>query len=411
MAQNGIRSFAVWVAAMITVAATTGNASGAGFQLLEQNASSMGNAYSGTAAVAEDASTIFFNPAGMTRLKGSNFVGAVNAIKPTINFQNQLSNPALGTNNGGDAGEWAFLPTLYYSRAVHPDWSVGLAVNSPFGLKTNYDPSWIGRLQGVQSSLKTIAITPSVAYKINDVVSAGIGVTAQYADAQLTSAVSRTGPLAKATGDDWGFGWNAGLLVQPLSDIRFGIDYRSAVSLSLEGPFTIPGRIATQDQASLRTPATLTLSAVAEVHPQWDLLADLEWTQWSSFNTLTVFNSANGGVLSRTIENWKDAWRFAGGVNYKYTPQWKFRAGVAYDQTPVSDEFRTVRIPDSSRTWLAVGVQYHLTPQSAVDLGYAHVFFQAAPINQIFPRGSGLNVTGTFETSVDMLGLQYTRSF
>ncbi len=378
---------------------------------MEQNASSLGNAYAGTAAIAEDASTIFFNPAGMTRLNGGNLVGAINAIRPSVEFQNTLSNPALGFNAGGDAGSWAFVPNLYYAHAIHPDWSVGIAVNSPYGLKTQYDTNWIGRLQGIDSSLKTIAITPSVAYRISDMVSVGAGVTAQYADAQLTTAVSLRGPIAKATGSDWGVGWNAGILVQPLASFRVGLSYRSSVSESLEGSFTVPGRIATQDRAQLRTPATTTLSAVLDLDSQWQLLADVAWTQWSSFQSLTVVDTATGGVLARTVENWRDVWRFAGGVNYKCSERWKFRAGVAYDQSPVSDEHRTVRIPDSDRTWLAVGVQYQLAPQSAIDFGYAHVFFSSAPINQTSPVGSRLNVTGSFDSAVDIIGLQFTQRF
>ena len=405
------RSIAVSLCAVGVIGST--GAQAAGFQLLEQNASGLGNAYAGSAAIAEDASTIFFNPAGMTRLKGGNLVGAINAIKPSAEFQNSVSNPALGFNTGGDAGSWAFVPNLYYAHAIHPDWSVGLAINSPFGLKTQYDAGWIGRLQGVDSSLKTIAITPSVAYRINEMFSVGAGVTAQYADAQLTSAagLGPLGPIAKATGSDWGVGWNAGVLVQPLSNFRMGLSYRSSISESLEGTFTSPGRISTGDRADLRTPATTTLSAVLDLDSQWQLLADIGWTQWSSFQSLTIINTVTGGALARTVENWRDTWRFAGGVNYRFSEQWKFRAGVAYDQSPVSDEHRTVRIPDSDRTWLAIGVQYQLAPQTAIDVGYAHVFFSSAPINQTFPVGSRLNVTGSFDDSVDIIGMQFTQGF
>jgi long-chain fatty acid transport protein len=399
------------LAAAVAGAASGTNVEAAGFQLMEQNASALGNAYAGTAASAEDASTVFYNPAGMTRLPGRNLVMSLNAIKPSVQFENQLSNPGLGLNTGGDAGSWAFLPALYYSQALGADWNVGLGVNSPFGLKTSYDTGWIGRLQGINSSLKTVAITPSVAYRITEMISAGASVTAQYATAELTSAAGLRGPVAKATGDDWGFGWGLGLLVQPLSSLRIGLDYRSSVGQTLEGPFTIPGRIVTQDRASLRTPATATLSAVAGLSPQWELLADVAWTQWSSFQSLAIINAANGAVLSRTVENWSDAWRFAAGTNYRHTEQWKFRAGIAYDQTPVSDEFRTVRIPDSSRTWLAVGAQYRVTPEGTIDIGYAHVFFANAPINQTFPPRSGLNVTGRYGDSVDILGFQYTHRF
>ena len=407
----GVRSRAQLIAAAIVVATSSANARAAGFQLLEQNASALGNAYAGTAASAEDASTVFYNPAGMTRISGRNLVMSLNAIKPSAEFQNESSNPRLGFNAGGDAGRWAFLPAFYYSQAVSSDWNVGIGVNSPFGLKTKYDSTWIGRLQGIDSSLKTFAITPSVAYRVSEAISAGASLTAQYGTAQLTSAASLRGPVAKATGDDWGVGWGLGVLVQPLSSLRVGIDYRSSIGLALEGPFTIPGRIATQDRASLRTPATATLSAVAELSPQWELLADVAWTQWSSFKSLAIINTANGAVLSETIENWSDAWRFAGGANYKPSEQWKFRAGIAYDQTPVSDAFRTVRIPDGNRTWLAVGAQYRLTPEGTVDFGYAHVFFSDAPINQTFPRGSGLNVTGRFADAVDIVGFQYTHRF
>jgi long-chain fatty acid transport protein len=399
------------LAAAASIAALCTDVRAAGFGLMEQNASGLGNAYAGTAASAEDASTVFFNPAGMTRLGGGNLVTSLNAIKPSVQFENQRSSPSLGFNAGGDAGSWAFLPAFYYAQALGSDWRVGLAVNSPFGLKTQYDAGWIGRLQGVDSSLKTIAITPAVAYRVTEAISVGASVIAQYAEAQLTSAGSLRGPIVKATGDDWGYGWGVGLLTQPASGLRVGINYRSSIGMSLEGPFTFPGRFVTQDRADLRTPATATLSAVATLSPQWELLADVAWTQWSTFNALTVINSSNGAILSQTRENWSDAWRFAGGANYRHSEQWKFRAGIAYDQTPVSDEFRTVRIPDASRTWLAIGAQYRLTPQGTIDVGYAHVFFGDAPINQTFPRGTGLNVTGRYDASVDILGLQYTHRF
>ena len=118
----------------------------AGFAIIEQSGSGMGNAYAGAAAVAEDAGTIFFNPAGMTYIEGTQIVGAIHIIKPKADFDNQGSVNAaprpLG-DEGGDAGDWAFVPNFYYKRDLTDTFKFGLGVSSPFGLKTEYDLSLI----------------------------------------------------------------------------------------------------------------------------------------------------------------------------------------------------------------------------------------------------------------------------
>ena len=174
---------------------TSTTASAAGFALIELNASGMGNAYAGQAASAQDASTIFFNPAGMTQLPGRQVVGAIHAISPQANFNNAGTTTLaplqtrLGSN-GGDAGGLAFVPNMYLSWQLTPRVFVGAGVNVPFGLKTDYSPEWMGRFHGITSEVRTINVNPSIAFKVSDALSLGFGINYQRVEATLTNAVN-----------------------------------------------------------------------------------------------------------------------------------------------------------------------------------------------------------------------------
>lgn len=415
----------------------------AGFALIEQNASGLGNAYAGQAASAQDASTIFFNPAGLTQVQGRQMVLVGNLIKPSAKFGDDASTSAplqttLG-GEGGDAGNWALVPNFYYAMDINPSMKFGLGVNSPFGLATNYDNDWAGRFQAVKSDMKTLNLNPSLAYKVNDKVSLGVGLNAQTIQATLTNKVNYSAIFAQATGntmlvpnvegtakvkgDDWSWGYNLGVLLTPDTGTRVGINYRSKVKYTLEGDvkFTRPaGLTATQTgilnaavpdgdvTAKVELPDTLSVSLYRSINPQWDFLADVTWTHWKLFEDLTVVR-ANGAVLTSTPENWDDNMRYSVGLNFHASDKMTWRFGLAYDETPVSDEFRTPRIPDESRTWVAVGGQYRLTKNSAVDFGYAHLFVDDASVDKT-EAGKG-SLVGEYKNSVDILSVQYTHSF
>ncbi len=426
------------------VLSLTGNlAQASGFALIEQNASGLGNAYAGQAAVAADASTIFFNPAGMTRLEGRQMVLAGNAIRPSAEFANQASSNALLQSSlggeGGDAGAWALVPNFYYAMALRPGVNVGLGVSAPFGLATVYDGDWVGRFHAVKSDMKTLNINPSLAFKASDTVSVGLGLNVQQVKALLTNKVNYSAVFAQATGgtmvapnlegtakvegDDWSWGFNLGVLFSPDEATRLGIHYRSSVDYTLEGDatFTRPaGLTATQQgilnaavpngnvTAQVQLPDTWSLSLFRQLSPSWDVLADATWTHWSLFQDLTVVRTS-GAVLSTTPERWDDSWRYSLGLNFRPGGNITWRAGIAYDETPVSDAFRTPRIPDESRTWLALGAQIRTSKQASVDIGYAHVFVDDASIHQTSASGGTLD--GSYDNAVDILSVQYTHTF
>jgi long-chain fatty acid transport protein len=402
------------LAAGLVLAGCTHLVHAAGFALVEQNASGLGNAYAGAAAVAQDASTIFFNPAGMTYLPDRQVVVAGHLIKPQAEFTGAVS-PDIGGGNGGDAGDLAFVPNAYFAFRLTPDVHLGVGFNAPFGLKTEYDATWKGRTQAIESEVKTINLNPAIAWKASESLSLGAGINIQYAEATLSNSANGAG-IAKVHGDDYGWGFNLGMLWQPTSATRVGLAYRSEVEYTLEGDveFSVATIANGPITADTSLPDSASLSLFHRLSQKWDVLADVTWTGWSDFKELRIVR--NGGVLlGVTPENWSDSYRYSVGANYHLNDKLTLRGGVAFDETPVSDAFRTARIPDEDRTWVALGVQYRLSDKSALDVGYAHLFLEDARINKTeysnLPPVTAVTLSGTYEGSVDILSAQYTHSF
>ena len=434
---------------MAALAGYAGGVGAAGYALLEQGASGLGNAFAGGSASSEDASTIFFNPAGMTRLPGLQVLVGVQAVQPSINFTNQgstLTPPStpigpLTGGNGGDAGSLAYLPNLYLSWQLNDNLWVGLGVNTPFGLKTEYEQGWVGRYQALNSDLKTININPSIAYKLNDKVSLGLGLSAQYIDATLSKAIDSgticdgvIGPVLcpllgltpqgrdaaqQLTASDWGYGFNLGALFQISPDMRVGVSYRSQIKYTLSGTSTfsnVPAPLNTSPQlqtsaatADLTVPDSASVSVFQTFGDKWEMMGDITWTHWSVFDQLVV-NFANGAPSNVTPEDWRNSWRFSLGLNYKFNQSWKLRTGAAWDQTPVPNAtLRTARVPDNSRTWLAVGGSWYFTKGASLDFGYAHLFVPNTSIDHTEPNSGTL--IGTYNYSVNIVSLQVVYTF
>lgn len=425
------------VASTVCFASHSNPVSAAGFALIEQGVKGLGNAYAGNAAAAEDATTVFFNPAGMIRLKGTQVSVAGHVIMPSAKFSNGNSvvgAAALTGGDGGDGGEDGFVPNFYYVTEIGSGLKFGLGVNAPFGLATEYDSDWKGRYHAVRSDLKTININPSVAYQVTSQLSLGAGISAQYAEAELTNAADlrriATGgvstaqdgdAIAKVEGDDWGYGFNVGLLYDFDTVTRLGVAYRSKVEQNLQGSatFTPTNATATALLAAIRAggnlvdtsvkalvnlPETLSVSVFHNLNDQWALLADITRTRWSRFKELRVdYDSVQADTV--IPENWKDVNRYSVGATYAPGSAWVYRAGIAYDESPVpSAEFRTPRIPDNDRKWLAIGASYASSKSFSVDLGYAHLFVSDTPINNATSLGHTLN--GTYQNKVDILSAQ-----
>lgn len=383
--------------------ALSGAASASGFALIEQNASGMGNAFAGGAAIADDASTVFFNPAGMTRLAGKQIAIAAHYIKPSMKY----SGTGMNSNMGGDAGGPAIVPNAYFVMEMDSGMNFGLGLNAPFGLQTEYDSAWAGQHQAIKSKIETININPSLAYRVNDDFSVGAGIDYQRISGELSNYGGAVLGMTTVKGDDTGWGYNLGLLYNVNENSRLGMSYRSAIKYTLSGTVETSLPFANGPASlDIELPDTFSMSVFHRLADNLDVMGDASYTGWSSFKQVKVLD-ASGTVISNTVENWKNTWRLSVGATHHYSEQWSSRIGVAYDQSPVTDEFRTARVPDNDRTWLALGGQYKMDAASTIDFGYAHLFVKDATINATSPAPA---LTGSYKSSVDILSVQYTHN-
>lgn len=417
------------LAVMAVLGAMSGSALAGGFGLATQSGSGTGNAFAGGAAVADDASVAWSNPAGMTLLPaGKHIAGALHMVKPSFKFQNSGSTGAFaspGTGDGGDGGDWNFIPNGFFSMDINPRLRLGVALNVPFGLKTEYDAGWRGQLTALKSEIKSVNINPSLAYKLSDTVSIGGGVSVQKLEAELTGFTgSAAAGNSKLNADDTSYGFNLGLMVQAMPNTRVGLTYRSSIKYELEGTTSFSGPAAPllggNIKASLRVPESASASLFTALNPKWDVMGDITWTRWSQVQQLDVIRTtANGagGAVGSTLTSlafrWSDTWRLGIGANYKASEQTKYRFGIAFDRTPTNDTTRTPRLPDQDRTWLALGVQYRVSKAGVLDLGYAHEFVRDAAVNvpAIGTTCAAGCLTGKFEDKADIVSVQYSHSF
>lgn len=360
-----------------------------GFNLKEQSASAIGNAFAGATAGAEDISYSYFNPAGLTRHKGTQMNGGATWIAPRSKAKTAKSGQAPGgpqiptpheTGYTGDIVHSAASPNFYMSHQLDDQWFVAMSMNTPYGMITSYDDNWAGRFHGTKSDVKTLTVTPMVAYKPFDKLSFGAGFQMQYIRAKLSNA--QMTPIGedhvKLEGDTLDIGYSLGALYEPRHDTRFGIGYRSQVKHKLKGKIDF-GSFNPMDQdinARITTPANLTIGAYHDLNDKWSIMGEFGRTYWSSFKNLDIYGeggSAGVGINSRTEERWKDTTFYALGTSYRYNDKWKFRAGIAVDQSAVGQSYRTPRIPDSDRLWYSGGVEYTLNEKTKLNVGYTYI--------------------------------------
>lgn len=407
------------VTAIMSVLA--GNAAAAGFQLQNQTGSGNGNAFAGAAATAEDAGTIFFNPAGMTMLpEGHSFAVAGTVLRRSINFTDTGTTGTLpSTSNGKDAGGTSLIPAFYWSYSLDSSTRLGLGVSPTFGNETDYGYDFVGRNSAYYANIRQFNVNPSVAYKVNENVSVGFGVNYATNDSEFRQGVYQL-PNSNVTtkGKDSAFGFNGGVTLQLDSLTRVALAYRSELKFKLDGTSTytnVPGSSVKYVTANLTTPAQASLAMSRKLGDLWEVLGDVTWTGWSSIQSLEVINKANAADKSATSYNFRDTVRVGIGANYQYSDDLKLRIGTAYDQSPVkSAADRTMTLPDSDRIWLAFGAKYKVDQNSSIDFGYAHIFFADATTNRLVrgALGGTQTVNGKWtDNSADLLSVQWNYNF
>lgn len=409
------------------------------FQLAENSPAGMGNAFAGGAASAHDASTVWYNPAGLTRLQGQELVVGGYLIAPSIKADRVSAStvafppvpfPApyaagsstISGGNGGDVGESALVPNFYYAHQHSDRLRFGLGVNVPFGLATDYANDWAGRYHADRSEIMTLNINPALAYKVSEVFSVGAGINYQQLDATLSQAVDfgsicaavalqagnpallcgtqgsqASSGKAKVEADDDAWGYNLGFLWNLSPGTRLGLHYRSKLEYDLEGDFDVSqpsgvtvspvvtgatGLVDSNAKADVTLPATLSLSTFVQLNPTWAVMGDITRTYWSDLPELRIeFDSAQNDSL--VTLDLKDVNRYSLGVTYSPSGAWVYRAGIALDQTPTPNaEVRTPRLPDEDRLWLSLGAGYKPSDTLQFDFAYTYITVDDAKIEK-----------------------------
>ncbi len=390
-----------------------------GFQLREQSSEGLGNAFAGSAAKAYNPSTIWYNPAGMMLLHGNQIAGSLTGIAPQARF----SGTGSGGSSGGDAIMDAFVGANYAFWDFSPNVKFGVAVASPFGLRSSYNGAWTGRYQAIKSSITNINVNPNVAWRVNENLSLGAGIQIAYTEAFLSRATAIAPGLSgfsEMKGDAMGVGFNLGALWEFSPTSRIGASFRSQIANKLEGRMEVYDsawnwRRGFDIHAGFAEPAMANVSFYHELTPQWAVLGGVDWTGWSSFEALTIKDSTEV-VRSYTDESWRDGWFVSLGANYKINPAHTLHFGAAWDRSPIPDDHRTARVPDADRIWLSSGWTWEYDKHLTFNVGYAHLFAKEATINEAANATDAAAVgaqalVGTYKGSADILSTSFVYKF
>ncbi len=396
-----------------------------GFYLPTSNSADLGEANAGGAALAQDASTIYTNPAGLIRLKQQLVISAIGITNP-VKFTGTATSPGFGAGGSfsqtGDASSNAssLLPAIYYALPLSDKFIFGLSVTAPYGLGSDYPDNSMVRYDVTYTQIMSSDISPNIAYKLTDKLSIGVGFDALYLKAHQ-KIMLRTQPLtpvdSRALYDTsgWGYGWHGGLLYQFTPQTRVGLSYRSKIVDQLKGhsKLYINGGVyngvnsSDNLQTAINLPPIATLSAYHDLTPQWAIMGTVEYYEWSVFKNQHIYNAASvvGTTDFNIPQNFHDSWRYALGTSYKLNDKWLLRTGAEYDQTPISDTYRDLTMPGADRYGISVGAHYQATKNIGIDAAYYHAFFENVRINNT-SNISNNSLVGTSKSFADALGIQ-----
>lgn len=393
----------------LAICLAAGQAAANGIAINEQNASSLGTAFAGRASAALDASTLYGNPAGMSRLQRREVSGGLAYLTVNSAIDGARSDiPGVTGTAEGDMVPDSLVPFGYVVTPLDERWHVGLGLYAPFALLDDYEDGFIGRYKAQRSAVKVITLQPTLSYRVNERVAIGFGPTLNRIEGELTNAlnlVTRDAEL-KIEGDDIGYGFNLGVLVDLTPALAWGLTYHSRVDYHLEGhtrvsgvPALLPGLDSLNGRydaaLDFTTPESLDTSVSWRFSPRWTLHAGATWTRWSRLDRILVENQGVPLPDFSDIEerlDWEDTWAFAVGATYQLDRAWVLRAGLALDPSPTRDADRTARIPVGDRRALALGAGWSPTPDIRVDVAYAYLREDDAGVNQpaaILQTGAG----------------------
>ncbi|GGC75399.1 OmpP1/FadL family transporter [Undibacterium terreum] len=441
-----------------------------GYQFDVQSIRAQGSSNAGTAE-ASDPSTIFYNPAGLTRLESNQATFGGTAVNPHSTFRfssatNGSGQPVSSADSGGNYAKQAVIPHGYLSHQINDRLTAGIGLFVPYGSKIGYDDNFAGRYYGSDVDFKSLNINPSLGFKLNARHSIGFGVSAQYLNVKLSKnqdlspvafgtclagggdpATCQGAAMAYATqadakvrvsGTDWGYGFNLGYLFTPSDGTRIGLAYRSFITQKLHGSaqFTIPSNLpggsvsplnggihtalANSDASmAVTTPESVSLNTYHELDTRWAVMGDITWNRHDRLQAIEI-DMPTAQIPDRKVVQetaWRNSWRASVGASFKFDEQWTMRGGYMYDQSPASNSrYALTVLPDANRQMYSLGASYRIDSHNALDLAYSYIKLKQAPINRMDDDYDSRNGTpgvlnGSYHTRVNLIGIGYTHKF
>lgn len=378
------------------------SAQAGGISLYEIATPDVGLASAGYAARAQDASTVFKNPAGLSLL-GTNaqIQAGAQILYGDVKFSNNGAAPQGGGNGGNAIGA---LPgaSFFYSQPINDRVAVGFGTFSYFGLAENYDDNWAGRYYVQKSTLLGMSLMPGASFKVNDWLCVGGSLNAMFGYLDTQIAINN-GPLGgggdgqmKLKDEVWGFGGVAGIILTPCEGTRIGVTYVSPVKLDFsDKPEYINSPVLSGNPVfnksldlGVTVPQSVMVSIYQDLNEKWALMADVGWQNWNEFGKVDV--GYNGNSLTTEL-NYKDTWHGALGAKYQYSPKWAMTMGTAYDSSAVDDADRTVTLPMGEAYRFGYGLEWQARESLNVNLGLEFMWLGDMPVNQSSPVRGDLN--------------------
>jgi long-chain fatty acid transport protein len=415
---------AILLAAAVLIALPAQTAWASGLWLYERATPEVGTANAGVAARAQDASIAASNPAGMTRIEKPEIMAGIQPILMNVRFR-----PNSGTTTTGPSGDAdGVLPSgsFFYVHPLSKDWRFGFSVGSGFGLGVKYEDNWVGRYYLQESALITMSVMPSLAYRVNDWLSVGGGLNLQYAHLKNRVAINNLGPSdgqMEFKDDSFGVGGGVGILVEPRKGTRVGLTYMSPISQEFKDTpaFTNLGAANAGLQAKIgeidlkmTVPQQVMFSVYHEVTPDWAVMGNVGWQNWTKFGYTGLSVSSNAGATVSTVANaqYDDTFHVAVGTHYRFHPQWRVTAGFAYDSSPAGETDRTVAMPLDRGLRYSGGLIWDLSERVTLGLAYTFLDGGKATLTQSRPGNLSSTVSGEFSSNYyHMIALHFAMRF
>ncbi|MCD6188287.1 MAG: outer membrane protein transport protein [Desulfuromusa sp.] len=369
----------------------------------------------GTAGVAnvtntKGADSVYTNPAGMTGIDSVQIIVGSQVVIPTLRFDSDIA--TAGGSDGGNAGSVVSIPSLFAVKPLNNDWRLGLAISIPSGGGVNYGKDFVGRYQAQKSELAVIGISPAVAYRVNDKLSLGAGVSFLYTSMDLHVAVNQPGPSSSDGQikmdelDDWAYQGFIGATYKATDRLTFGVVYRTKADTELEGDIkfkniTVPplNELTSKfnkAQIDFTYPQLVKVGVKYKLTDDTVLMADFDWEEWSAFGDTRIGLSGDGSALQSFDRDWDDTWHLGFALAHKLSENQSITAGIGYDSSPVSDSKRTADLPADEQLRLSTSYVRKISEHLGMALGGTFLWLGEGKMDQVV---QGERFKGEFSTN------------